>query len=658
MGKNIQEALEIHFMTRAFSIEFRRIKMQQTQEFQAEVKELLNLMVHSIYSNKEIFLRELISNATDAIDKRKFEALTKPEFKQENGYAHIELKVNPENHSMQIIDSGIGMSREELVENIGTIAKSGTKQFSQLAKEMKDNPELIGQFGVGFYSSFMVAERVTLHTRRADQTEGWFWDSKGDGTYSIMPLDKDSAGTTITLYFKSKEENEDKDYTEEWVLRDLVKRYSDFIPYPIEMEVEREEVDRDEEGKEIESTRKKVVKKEVLNSMKALWTKTPSEVTEEEYKDFYKQMTFDWTDPYKHIHYKAEGMMEFSSLMYIPAKKPFNFNTVDQKFGLDLYVKKVFIMSQCEELLPAYLRFVPGVVDSSDLSLNISREMLQQDRQLTQIRKAIVGKILNELKDSLKNDRENYDKFFTEFGPVIKEGIASDSKNREKIAETLLFKWTGSEQRITLAEYLEKKPEHQKEIYFLTGENAEHLKNSPHLEALKEKSFEALLLDDDIDEWVVSHLHSFKDVALKSATKSNLDLDTEEEKKAKEEESKKLAEEYSDIIDSFKNGLGEKVKEVRVSSRLTDSPVVLVDEENDMSANMKRILAQHRGEKFDDPRILEINPKHAVFAKMKEASSDDQKEWAELFYGQALLNEGSQLPDPVKFSQQINKLLI
>lgn len=628
------------------------------REFQAEVKELLNLMVHSIYSNKEIFLRELISNATDAIDKRKFEALTKAEFGKEDQNYNIELRANKEENSLQIIDTGIGMSQEELVENIGTIAKSGTKKFTQLAQDMKNNPELIGQFGVGFYSSFMVADRVSIHTRRANETTGSFWESTGDGTYKVMDLEKSEPGTSITLYFKKAVENEDKDYTEEWILKDLVKRYSDFIPYPVQMDVSREEFDRDEEGKEVEGTRKTVVSKETLNSMKALWTKTPSEVTTEEYNEFYKQMSLDWTDPLKHIHYKAEGTMEFSSLVYIPSQKPFNFNTIDQKHGLDLYVRKVFIMNQCEELLPPYLRFVKGVVDSADLSLNISREMLQQDRQLTQIKNAITNKILSELKTLLKKDREAYKGFFENFGTVLKEGIASDAKNTLKIAETILFNSSRSEERVTLDEYLENKKEDQKSIYYITGENIDYLRNSPHIEALKEKDYEVLLLDDDIDEWVIAKLTEYKGTPLVSATKGDLDLDTEEEKQKKEEENKKLTEDYKDIINVMTDSLKDQVKEVRVSSRLKESPVVLVDDENDISTNMKRILSQHRGEKFEETRIMEINPKHAVFAKMKEASANEQKDWAELFYGQALLNEGSQLPDPVKFSQQINKLLI
>lgn len=628
------------------------------KEFQAEVKELLNLMVHSIYSNKEIFLRELISNATDAIDKRKFEALTKPEYAKEDQDYGIELRVNKEENCLQIIDTGIGMSKDEVVENIGTIAKSGTKQFSQLAQEMKNNPELIGQFGVGFYSSFMVADRVTLHSRRANETTGSFWESNGDGTYKVMDLDKNEAGTCISLYFKKPEENEDKNYTEEWIIKDLVKRYSDFIPYPVKMEVNREEAERDEEGKEIEGTRKTITSMDTLNSMKALWTKSTSEVTQEEYNDFYKQMSLDWTDPLKHIHYKAEGTMEFSSLVYIPSKKPFNFNTMDQKHGLDLYVKKVFIMSQCEELLPAYLRFVKGVVDSSDLSLNISREMLQQDRQLTQIKSAITNKILSELKTLLKKDREAYKEFFENFGTVLKEGVASDAKNTLKIAETLLFNSTNSDERVTLDEYIERKKEEQEAIYYITGENIDYLRNSPHIESLKAKNYEVLLLDDDIDEWVIAKLTEYKTLPLVSAAKGDLNLDSEEEKKEKEEEVKKLSEDYKDIINVMKTSLSDQVKEVRVSSRLKESPVVLVDDENDLSTNMKRILAQHKGEKFEEARIMEINPKHAIFSKMKEASEGEQKDWAELFYGQALLNEGSQLPDPVKFSQQINKLLI
>ena len=579
------------------------------QEFQAEVKELLNLMVHSIYSNKEIFLRELISNAADAIDKRKFEALTKKEYGTQDGNYSIELRPNKNENSLQIIDTGIGMSREELIENIGTIAKSGTKQFSQLAKDMKENPELIGQFGVGFYSSFMVANKVSIHTRRANESTGHYWESNGDGTYKVLELDKAEPGTSITLYFKDPKDTDDKNFTEEWVLRDLVKRYSDFIGYPIQMEVTREEVDRDEEGKEIESSRKQVTSMETLNSMKALWTKSPSEVTEEEYNDFYKQMALDWTDPLKHIHYKAEGTMEFSSLVYIPSKKPFNFNTIDQKYGLDLYVKKVFIMSQCEELLPQYLRFVKGVVDSSDLSLNISREILQQDRQLGQIKKAITSKILNELKTLLKNDREAYTEFYNNFGPVLKEGVASDQKNINKIAEVLLFHSTEQEQLTTLDEYIERKKEEQKAIYYITGESLDYLKNSPHIESLKDKGYEVLMLADDIDEWVVAKLTKYKDIELVSATKGDLDIDSDEEKKAKEEEVKKLSEDYKDVIESMTEALKENVKEVRVSSRLKESPVVLVDDENDMSANMKRILAQHRGEKFDTQRIMEINPK-------------------------------------------------
>ncbi|MFK8139054.1 MAG: molecular chaperone HtpG [Bdellovibrionales bacterium] len=628
------------------------------QEFQAEVKELLNLMVHSIYSNKEIFLRELVSNATDAIDKRKFEALTKPEFAVGDEEYSIQLIPNKETKSLQIIDNGIGMSQEELVENIGTIARSGTKQFMSLTKEMKNNPELIGQFGVGFYASFMVADRVTLHTKRTDSEKAYFWESTGDGTYKIQELDKTKPGTTVTLYFKEfAAEEEVQDFTEEWVLRSLVKKYSDFIPYPVQMDVTRQEPVMDEEGKAIEGQTTEVTKKETFNSMKALWTRSPSQVTEEEYKEFYKQTTMDWNDPLKHVHYKAEGTMEFCSILYIPGQKPFNFNTVDAKWGLDLYVKKVFIMSQCEDLIPNYLRFVRGVVDSSDLSLNISREMLQQDRQIKQIKKAITAKILNTLKDLLIKEPEEYNKFYANFGTVLKEGAATENSNMDKIAELLLFKTTNSEVPISLQQYLDNKPDNQDKIYFITGGNYDQLKNSPHIEVLKEKNFEVILMDDDIDEWVVNRLKEYKGVSLVSATKEDLGLESDEEKTKRKEETEKLNDEYKDVISGLSKALDSRVKEVRISNRLKDSPVVLVDEETDMSANMKRILEQHRGESFDAPRLMEINPNHPIFNKLKGLDESQLEDWAELFYGQALLNEGSALPDPHLFSQKLNKLL-
>lgn len=633
---------------------------QERREFQAEVKELLNLMVHSIYSNTEIFLRELVSNSSDAIDKRKFKALTEESYRSQDDQYFIKLEANSENKTLKIIDNGIGMNHDEVIDHIGTIAKSGTKNFSQMAQDMKENPELIGQFGVGFYSSFMVADKVSLHTRKANESSGWLWESEGDGSFTLQEVAKAEAGTTITLHLKELKDSDTikKDFTEEWVLRDLVKKYSDFISYPILMDVEREVPELDTEGKPIEGKSKKEIKEETLNSMKALWTKSPSEVKEEEYQEFYKQLTFDWSNPYKYVHYRAEGSMEFSSILYIPSQKPFNFNTVGAKKGLNLYVKKVFIMGDCEELIPDYLRFVKGVVDSSDLSLNISREMLQQDRQMSQIRKAITSKVLNTLKDGIKKDKENYITFWENFGTVLKEGIATDNDNTEKIAETILVKTTKDNEWHSLEDYISRMPEEQKEIYFISGENLDALRNSPHLEALKKKNFEVIIFHDDIDEWVTSKLTEFKTKNLKSITQGNLDIDTEEEKKQKEEEVKKLSEEYKDLISSMKTALSEKVKEVRVSSRLTESPVCLVNDENEMSANMQRIIAQHRGEDVNIPRILEINPTHEVFKKMQAAKEDDKQDWAELFYGQALLTEGSQLPDPVKFSQQINKLLI
>lgn len=628
----------------------------EKQSFQAEVQQVLDLMIHSVYSNREIFLRELISNASDAIDKRKFEALKNTQLAPENSEYFIRIIPNKDDISLTITDNGIGMNREDVVENIGTIAKSGTKEFFQVTKEMKENPELIGQFGVGFYSAFMVANEVSLHTKKAGE-EAVFWHSTGDGTYSISTKEKEEIGTSITLKLKEDIVKE-QDFTEEWTIKSIVKKYSDFIAFPIRMKTTKQEPEKDDKGELIEGKFITTVEDEILNSQKALWTRSPSEVKKEEYDEFYRQMSYDWNEPLKVVHFKAEGNLEFNSLMFVPGKRPFNFNTVNAKRGLNLYVKKVFIMSDCEELLPEYLRFVKGVVDCADLSLNISREILQQDQQVAAIKKSLTTKILNTLSDLQKKKSEDYLNFWNSFGSVLKEGIASDQANHEKLSKLFMFYSTKGEALTSLTEYVERMPEEQKHIYFLTGENLSQLRNSPHLEALKEKNYEVLLLNDDIDEWVVNHLSTFSDKQLKSVSQGNLDLETEEEKKKTQEEIKNLSEDYKDILSSMKSALEEEVKEVRISSRLKDSPVCLVSDENDMSANMQRILSAHKGEVPEVKRILEINPKHPVFKKMQSAQKGEHQEWAELFYGQALLNEGSQLKDPVKFSQQINRLIL
>ena len=637
---------------------------KQTQSFQAEVKEILELMVHSLYSQREIFLRELISNASDALDKLKFASLTDTNLNVDRDDLHIRLKGDGEQGILRISDNGIGMSRDEVVENIGTIAHSGTKSFLQKSQELKDRPELIGQFGVGFYSAFMVADTVTLHTQKAGSNEGVLWQSNGDGTYSIEDVPRpEGTGTTITLKLKSKEEAQGKDgdgaqdFADELTLRGLVKKYSDFIAYPIKMSVEKEIPAKDAEGKEIEGKTEKTVEDEILNSQKALWLRNSSEIKEDEYKEFYRHISHDWNDPLKTIHFKAEGTQEFSSLLYIPSRKPWNYSYRDTDWGLDLYVKRVFIMDHCEELIPSYFRFIKGVVDSSDLSLNVSREILQKDNQVEQIKKGITGKIFKTLAEMLEKDRESYETFWEQFGETLKEGVPTDYANKEKLEKLLLFHSSQSDKLVTLKEYVKRMKNKQKAIYYIAGDSIARLQNSPYLERVKEKGYEVLFLVDSIDEWVFGALPKFEDYPIQSITSENLDLDTEEEKKAKEEEIKKVEEKFKPLTESLKVALDEHIREIKISDRLTDSPVCLVSGAGDPSAHMERIMKQMGQDVPRGKRVLEINPEHPVFERMMGLADDEKKEWAEILYGQALLAEGSQLEDPMKFSRQISKLM-
>lgn len=614
---------------------------KQTQTFNAEIKQLLDLMIHSLYSHKEIFLRELVSNASDAIDKLKFNALTQDNLMTPGTELMIRLEPNKEAHTLKIQDNGIGMSPEEVVEYIGTIARSGTKRFAQISQEMKERPELIGQFGVGFYSSFMVADKVTLHTQKAGTHVGTLWESKGDGTYTIDEIPRaEGHGTTITLHLKKfAEEDEVQDFTDAFTLKALVKKYSDFIAYPIKMKGEKED--------------------ETLNSQKALWLKSPSEITKEEYKEFYHHLSHDWNDPIKTIHYRAEGTMEFNALLYIPTQKPWNFNMRDTEYGLSLYVKRVFIMSDCKDLIPQYLRFVKGLVDSSDLSLNVSREILQQDRQVTQIRKNVVNKVLGSLKDMISKERGLYEMFWKEFGSVLKEGFPSDAANKEKLQEVTLFKSTAGDAWTTLEEYVGRMKAGQKDIYFMTGDDLAKMQESPYLEKLKEKNYEVLLLADPVDEWVVDVLRDYKNTKLQSVTKEDLNLDTEEEKKTKEEEKKGFLERFKPLMESMKETLKDQVKDVNISDRLTETPAVLVAGSHDPSAHMQKILSQMgQDQGMNAKRILEINPKHPVIEKMLGLAGDQQKLWTEVLYSQALLNEGSNIPDPKRFSKQLAELML
>lgn len=636
----------------------------ETRQFQTEVQEILNLMIHSLYSNREIFVRELISNASDALDKIRYEEIVNKNFKTDETEKHIRLSVDKEAKTLTISDNGIGMSYDEVVQNIGTIAYSGSKNFAKKISEMKDKPELIGQFGVGFYSSFMVADRVKLHTQKAGSDEGIVWESKGDGSYDIDKVSRpEGHGTSITLYLKdmSSESEEDasaQDFTDQWTLKSLIKKYSDFIEYPVKMEMEKHEPELDNEGKPVEGKSKVVKEDETLNSQKALWLRSPKDIKEEEYKEFYKHVTSDWNEPQDQIHFKAEGTQEFSALMYIPKTQPFDYNQRDMKYGLSLYVKRVFILDNCEQLIPQYLRFLKGVVDSSDLPLNVSREMIQQDRHIQGIKKALVSKALRSFETMLKNQRESYESFWKNFGSTLKEGVASDFANKEKLLKLFLFHTSHSDKLSTLQEYVDRMPEGQKDIYYVTGESIKHLESSPHIEKLRQKNYEVIYMIDPVDEWVMSSVNEFGGKNLVSITKDDLDLDNEEEKKSKEEEKKNQAEKLKPVTEAIQKALSENIKEVKLSDRLVDSPACLVSGKNDPSAHMERLMESMGHATPKSKRILEINPNHPIFTKMLDFEDNRKNDWAEILYNQALLNEGSPLENPAKFSKQISELMM
>ncbi|NRA45769.1 MAG: molecular chaperone HtpG [Oligoflexales bacterium] len=634
---------------------------KETMQFQTEVQEILNLMIHSLYSNREIFLRELISNASDALDKLRFEEQTNKDITTDGSERHIRLIPNKEAKTLTICDNGIGMSYDEVVKNIGTIAYSGSKNFIQKMQEIKDKPELIGQFGVGFYSSFMVADKVTLHTQRAGESDGIVWESAGDGTFSIDHQARpEGHGTSITLHLKDAPEEEERpqDFADQWTLKSLVKKYSDFIEYPVKMEMEKVESERVEKGEVIEGKTKTTVEDETLNSRKALWLRSSKDVKDDEYNEFYKHLTNDWNEPLEKIHYKAEGTQEFSSLMYIPSQVPFDYNQRDMKFGLSLYVKRVFIMDNCEQLIPQYLRFMKGVVDSNDLPLNVSRELIQQDKHIQMIRKALVSKIIRSLETMLNKDRESYEKFWKNFGPTIKEGVPSDFTNKDKLLKLLLFHTSAGDKQATLKEYVERMQKDQKSIYYVTGESIKNLESSPHLERLKQKNYEVIYLIDPVDEWVMNALTEFEGKKFVSITKDELDIDSEEEKKKKEEDLKTKEEKLKPVTEAIKTALAENVKEVKLSDRLVDSPVCLVSGANDPSAHMERLMESMGQAVPKSKRILEINPNHPIFEKMLDFNDERKNDWAEILYNQALLNEGSPLENPSKFSKQISELML
>jgi molecular chaperone HtpG len=630
---------------------------KKTRKFKTEVQQLLDLVIHSLYSKKEIYLRELISNASDAIDRAKLESLTNPQLLGDDQEFEIRITPDKEAGTITISDNGIGMSLDEVESNIGTIASSGTRKYMQALKEADgaSGAELIGQFGVGFYAAFMVADKVTVQTRRAGSDEPAVkWVSKGAGDYTLEDCDKAGRGTDITLHIREGME----EFLEEWHIRRTVKEYSDYIAFPIRMKVTRTE--KGEEGEEPKET----VEDETLNSMKAIWKKNKSDITDEEYSEFYKHISHDWTDPLKTIHYAAEGTTEFRALLYLPAQIPLDFSMSDGSHGVHLYVKNVFITDQCKEVMPEYLRFIKGVVDSSDLPLNVSREMLQDDAIIRRIRRSITSKVLSTLKEMRDTESEDFFKFYSFFGRILKEGVHLDFENLDKLKELVHFPSTAGEANpVSLRDYVDRMPESQKDIYFLTAESLETAKNSPHLEAFKSRGFEVLFMVDPIDEWVIQSLTEYDGKKLKPIDRGDIDLDSAEEKKEKEKKREETSKEYKDLLEYIQEKLSEDVKEVRLSNRLTDSACCLVADEYGPNANLERIMKAMNQEVPKSKRILELNPTHPILGKMKALLDADKKnqrlaDYAELLLEQALLTEGSALRNPLKFTKMVSSLMV
>src|SRR5215213_1565394 len=641
----------------------------ETFTFQAETKHLLDLMIHSLYTTKEIFLRELISNASDALDALRFEALMNPELSLPEKL-EIRLETDPQARTLTIHDNGIGMSRNEVVANIGTIAKSGTRELREkLQQGMSDErlTELIGQFGVGFYSAFMVSERVTLVTRRAGEQTATGWDSTGDGEYTISNARRDQHGTSITLYLKPADpENGIEDYTDKWILARIVRRYSDFVNYPIVFQDVREEVESDETGKPKASGEKSiVVEDKILNSMKPLWMRPAAEVSEGDYAEFYKHLTHDQTEPLKRISLKAEGTLEYQALLFIPSKASYDFFYHAAEWGLHLYAKGVSIMERCEDLLPRYLRFIKGIVDSADLPLNISRQMLQQDRQITVIRKWLTKKILDSLQTMSEEEPDKFELVWEQFGRALKEGVGTDYDNKSRIVSLLRFQSSHDEKKLTtLKEYVERMKEGQEEIFYLTGESRRIVDNSPHLEALKAKGYEVLYLVHSVDELVVQYLTEFEGKKLKSAGKGTVKVGDKEESEQTEKELKQKAEESSELLSFIQKHLDQYLKEVRLTNRLTTSPVCLVGTDMDYSPQLERLLQMgEEGGRPKQRRIMELNPQHEIFNRMSARFRESKDEvelgkYANLLLNYALLAEGSELPDPVGFNQLVAELMV
>ncbi len=618
---------------------------KETMSFQTEVKQLLNLMIHSLYSNKEIFLRELISNASDACDKLRFEALADDALFENDSDLKITVSYDKEARTVTIVDNGIGMNRQEVTENIGTIANSGTRKFlDTLSSDQAMDSNLIGQFGVGFYSVFIVADKVTLETRRAglEKEHGVRWESTGEGEYSLENVEHEARGTTITLHLREDE----AEFSEPHRLRSIINKYSDHISMPILMPKLNDEGEPTDEM-------------EAANKASALWTRAKSEIKEEEYTEFYKHVAHDFEDPMTWIHNKVEGTQSYTTLFYLPKRAPFDLYDREKRYGIKLYVKRVFIMDDAEQLMPNYLRFIRGVVDSDDLPLNISREILQHNHQIDTIRTGSVKKVLSLLEKMAKNDAEQYATFWTEFGNVLKEGPAEDFANKERLLKLMRFASTDNDsdiQNVNLNDYVSRMQDKQDKIYYLTAESYAAAKNSPHLELFRKKNIEVILMYDRVDEWMMSYLEEFDGKKLVSIAKGNLDLGELEDKddKKKAEQAEK---EYKDLLERMKTVLGDKVKEVRISHRLTDSPSCLVVDEDAMALNMQKLLKQAGQNVPSLEPVLEVNPDHMLVERLQNEEDEDRfSDWSHVLFEQAMLSEGGQLEDPASFVSRINQL--
>lgn len=623
---------------------------KETLGFQTEVKQLLHLMIHSLYSNKEIFLRELISNASDACDKLRFEAVSNDGLYEGDNELNIHLSYDKAAKTLTLRDNGIGMSRQEVIDNIGTIAKSGTRQFlDSLTGEQASDANMIGQFGVGFYSSFIIADKVSLTTRRAGESAAVRWESAGEGDFTLESVEKDSRGTEIVLHLRDGED----EYLDGFRLKNIIHKYSDHITFPIMMPVEAPVGESDEE--------ETLVGDEQVNKASALWTRGKNDISDEEYNEFYKHVAHDFEDPLVHLHARVEGKHEYTSLLYVPQRAPYNLYDREHPQGIKLYVKRVFIMDDADNLMPSYLRFIRGVIDSSDLPLNVSREILQSNKVIDSMRSGSVKKVLDMLDKLAKDEPEKYTTFWEQFGKVMKEGPAEDMGNRDRIAKLLRFASTQKdteEQVVSLDDYISRMQEGQEKIYYITADSFNAAKNSPHLEVLRKKGIEVLLLTDRVDEWLVSSLPDYDGKPLVSVTKGELDLgelEDEEEKKQHEEIDKN----FEALVGKVKEILGDKVKDVRLTHRLTNSPSCLVVDSGDMSANLERLLKEAGHDTAGSKPIFEINPEHPLVVKLNAMDASERfDDWTHLLFEQALLAEGGQLDDPASFVARLNAMLL